>query len=132
MRRFGPPPTADELEQLARRVMECLPAPFAEHVRTVVLMVEEFADEATLRDLGLEDPFELTGLYVGHPLTEKSIGDSGTLPDKVILYRRPIIDEWVTDGEELEHLVSHVLIHELGHHFGFSDGDMHLLEDQVR
>ncbi|MCW3796237.1 metallopeptidase family protein [Sphingomonas sp. BN140010] len=132
MRRFGPPPSADELEALARRALEGVPEPFAEHVRHVVLAVEEFADEETLAELGLEDPFELTGLYSGRPLTEKSVTDSGSLPDKVTLFRRAILDDWMADGEELEHLVAHVLIHELGHHLGFSDDDMHALEDEVR
>jgi len=132
MRAFGPPPSAEEIERLARRALERLPAPFAEHVRHVVLAVEEFADQETLADLRLEDPFELTGLYSGRPLTERSVTDSGALPDRVILYRRAILDEWAAEGEELEHLVAHVLIHEIGHHFGFSDEDMHALEDEAR
>ncbi len=132
MRRFGSPPTADDIEAIARVALDRLPAPFAEHVRDVVVAVEEFADQETLAELGLEDPFELTGLYSGRPLTEKSVTDSGTLPDRVTLYRRAILDEWAADGEELEHLVSHVLIHEFGHHFGLSDDDMHALEDEVR
>lgn len=131
MRPFGPPPSAAEIEALARQAMARLPEPFAGHVRNLVLAVEEFADEETLAELGLDDPFELTGLYSGRPLTEKSVEDSGSLPDRVILYRRAILDEWAADGEELEHLVAHVLIHELGHHFGFSDHDMHALEDEV-
>jgi len=132
MRSFGSPPSAEEIEGIARSALERLPELFAEHVRHVVLAIEEFADEATLAELGLDDPFELTGLYSGRPLTEKSIADSGTLPDKVILYRRPILDEWAGDGEQLERLVTHILIHELGHHFGFSDDDMHALEDEKR
>jgi len=132
MRRFGPPPSAEEIEGLARSALERLPQPFAEHVRDVVLSVQEFADEETLAELELEDPFELTGVYSGRPLTDRSIADSGTLPDRVILYRRPILDEWASEGEQLEDLVTHILIHELGHHFGFSDADMHALEDQVR
>jgi len=129
MRAFGPPPSAAEIEAIARRAMERLPEPFASHLDGVVLAVEEFADQETLTGLGMEDPFELTGLYFGRPLTERSVEDSGTLPDKVTLYRRPLLDEWVEDGEELEHLVTHVLIHEVGHHFGLSDDDMHALED---
>ena len=108
--------------------MERLPEPFASHLRNVVLRVEDFADAETLAEFGMEDPFELTGLYSGRPLTEKSVEESGSLPDTVWLYRRPILDEWAEGGEDLEHLVTHVLIHEVGHHFGFSDADMDALE----
>ena len=132
MRRFGPPPSADEIEAIARRALKRLPEPFATHLDGVVLQVQEFADAETLAEFGMEDPFELTGLYSGRPLTEKSVEESGSLPDKVLLYRRPILDEWAQDGEELEHLVTHVLIHEVGHHFGFSDEDMHALEEEAR
>jgi len=131
MRRFGSPPSAEEIEALARRALAGLPAPFADHARHVSLAVEEFADEETLAELGIDDPLELTGLYSGRPLTEKSVEDSGALPDRVVLYRRAILDEWAAEGEELEHLVDHVLIHELGHHFGLSDEDMHRLEDEA-
>jgi predicted Zn-dependent protease with MMP-like domain len=132
MRSFGPPPSADEIEAIARTVMERLPEPFASHLRSVVLQVQDFADTQTLAEFDLESPFELTGLYSGRPLTEKSVEESGALPDHVFLYRRPILDEWAEEGEELEHLVAHVLIHEVGHHFGFSDEDMHALEAEAR
>jgi predicted Zn-dependent protease with MMP-like domain len=131
MRAFGPPPSAAEIEAIARAALERLPEPFAGHLTGVILQVEEFADEEVLAELGIEDPFDLTGLYSGRPLTEKSVSDSGALPDRVILYRRPLLDEWAAEGEELETLVAHVLIHEVGHHFGFSDGDMHALEDEA-
>ena len=131
MRAFGPPPSAAEIEALARRALQRLPEPFAGHLTGVVLQVEDFADEGVLTELGIEDPFDLTGLYSGRPLTEKSVSDSGALPDRVILYRRPLLEEWAAEGEELETLVTHVLIHEVGHHFGFSDADMHALEDEV-
>jgi predicted Zn-dependent protease with MMP-like domain len=131
MRRHGQAPTAEEIEALARRALEALPAPFAATLGDVVLMVEEFADEATLADVGIEDPFELTGLYEGIPLTERSVDQSGALPDRVRLFRRPILDEWAAGDDSLKHLVAHVLIHEIGHHFGLSDADMHALEEQV-
>ena len=108
-----------------------LPAPFAEHLGDVVLLVEDFADEETLEAMGIEDPFELTGIYEGVPLTERSVEQSGTLPDRVRLFRRPILDEWADGNDTLEHLVAHVLIHEVGHHFGLSDEDMHALEDSI-
>lgn len=129
MRTFGPSPTAAEMEAIARAALARLPEPFAGHLRDVVLQVEEWADDATLAELGLTDPFELTGLYSGRPLTEKSVEESGALPDHILLFRRAILDEWAEGEEELEHLVAHVLIHEAGHHFGFSDADMHALED---
>lgn len=131
MRRFDTPPSAEDIEALARAALDGLPAPFAEHLSAVVLHVEEFADEATLREMGIDDPFELTGLYEGLPLTDKSVEQSGGLPDRVRLFRRPILDEWADGNDALEHLVRHVLIHEIGHHFGLSDDDMHALEEQI-
>jgi predicted Zn-dependent protease with MMP-like domain len=131
MRAFGPPPSAAEIEAIACAALERLPEPFAGHLTGVVLQVEEFAEEEVLAELGIEDPFDLTGLYSGRPLPEKSVSDSGALPDRVILYRRPLLEEWAAEGEELETLVTHVLIHEVGHHFGFSDADMHALEDEA-
>ena len=131
MRVFGAPPSAEEFEEIARRTLAVLPEPFAEHLHNVVLVIEDFADERTLREMGIEDPFDLTGIYEGLPLTEKSVEQSGTLPDRVRLFRRPILDEWADGNDTLEHLVAHVLIHEVGHHFGFSDDDMHALEDAV-
>ena len=112
-------------------MIDALPAPFSAHLGDVVLQVEEFADEATLEAMGFEDAFDLTGLYEGVPLTEKSVDQSGTLPDRVRLFRRPILDEWAEGEDSLEHLVAHVVIHEIGHHFGFSDDDMHMLEAGV-
>ena len=129
MRRHGPAPKAEEIETIARAALQSLAPAFASHLGDVVLVVEEFADEATLAEMGMDDPFELTGLYEGVPLTEKSVEQSGTLPDRVRLFRRPILDEWADGDDTLEHLVRHVLIHEIGHHFGFSDDDMHALED---
>ena len=131
-RPIGLAPSADEMEALARAALERLPAQFAEHLGDVVLRVEEFADEELLAELGIEDPFDLTGVYEGLPLHEKSIGHSGTMPDRTRLFRRPILDEWVARGDEtLEHLVAHVVVHEVGHHFGLSDETMHALEDAV-
>jgi len=129
MRTFGNPPSRDEIEALARATLERLPEAFTTHLDGIVLSVEEFADEETLAAMGIEDPFELTGLFEGLGLPDQSIGDSGRMPNRVRLFRQPILDEWIADGHELEHLVAHVLIHEIGHHFGLSDEDMHALED---
>lgn len=130
-RRIGRAPGADEIEAMARAAMAGLPARFAAHLAGVVLLVEELADDETLDALGIEDPFELTGIYEGVPLHEKSLGQSGQLPDRIRLFRRAILDEWADGEEELEHLVAHVLIHEVGHHFGLSDAAMHALEDDA-
>ena len=124
-------PDVATIEVYARAALAALPEPFARHLGTVVLLVEELADEETLAALGIEDPFELTGLYHGRPLGEKSSLDSGALPDRIHLYRRAILDEWIETGVALDALVAHVLVHEVGHHFGLSDDDMHALEDAV-
>jgi predicted Zn-dependent protease with MMP-like domain len=131
MRRFGPPPTAEEIEAIARQALEALPAPFAGSLGDVVLLVEDFADDETLKSMGIDDPFELSGLYEGVPLTDRSVDQSGTLPETVRLFRRSILDEWAGSDDTLEHLVAHVLVHEIGHHFGLSDDDMHALEESV-
>ena len=131
MRRLGPPPSADEIEAIARATLRALPEQFAQSLGDIVLLVEEFADEATLEAMEIEDPFGLTGIYEGVPLTERSVTQSGTLPEQIRLFRRPILDEWASGNETLERLVAHILIHEVGHHFGFSDGDMHALEDRA-
>ena len=125
---WGQAPDAGSIETLARAAIARLPDMFRDHLGDVVLRIEDLADDATLAALGIDNPFELSGLYHGRPLGEKSIGDSGTLPDMITLYRRALLDEWVDSGETLEALVSHVLIHEVGHHFGLSDDDMHALE----
>jgi len=130
-RRFDQPPTLDEIEAIARAALASLPEPFASHVGGVVLQVEELADEALLAEMGIEHPLDLTGLYEGIPIGERSVDHSGTLPDRIRLFRRAILDEWIEDGEALEHLVRHVLIHEVGHHFGLSDDAMHALEEQA-
>jgi predicted Zn-dependent protease with MMP-like domain len=129
MRSFGQPPSTDEIEALARAALERLPEPFSTSIGDIVLLVHDFADDETLRQMGIEDPFDLSGLYEGIPLTERSVEQSGTLPERIFLYRRPILDEWADGEETLEHLVAHVLIHEVGHHFGLSDDDIHALEE---
>ena len=129
-RTFGTPPSADEIEALALAALTRLPTQFREHLGDVVVFVEDFADEETLASLGIGDPFELTGLYEGVPMGEKSSFSSGALPDRIRLFREPILDEWLARGHEtLERLVAHVLVNEVGHHFGLSDADMHALEE---
>ena len=130
-RTYGMAPSAAELEAIARASLDRLPEPFAAHLKDVVLTVEELADDETLESMGIDDPFDLTGLYHGLPIGQKSVELSGALPDRIFLYRRAILDEWVAEGETLEHLVHHILVHEVGHHFGLSDEDMHRLEDEA-
>ncbi len=129
MRAFGPPPSLSEIEALARDALQRLPEPFAATARDVVLIVSDFAEDEMLADMGIEDPYDLTGLYVGHPLTERSHDHSGRLPDQVFIYRAPILNEWSEGEDSLEALVAHVLIHEIGHHFGLSDDDIDALEE---
>jgi predicted Zn-dependent protease with MMP-like domain len=123
------PPSADDIEQIGRQVLDELPELFRRHVRDVVIAVEDFPDDATLRGLGLESPFDLLGLYHGVPVGH---GSSLALPredvDIIYLYRRPLLDYWCETGEPLAAIVRNTLIHEIGHHFGFSDDDMEEIE----
>lgn len=123
-------PSPSDIEVIARRTLDRLPSPFAESLEDVVLLIEEVAGESTARRLGLRHPMQLSGLYEGVPLNRQSIQQSGMLPERITLYRRPIIAEWQSTRVSLEQLVSHIVIHEVGHHFGFSDDDMHALEDE--
>ncbi|MEO7188896.1 MAG: metallopeptidase family protein [Sphingomicrobium sp.] len=131
MRAFGPPPSLDEIEALARAALDGLPEPFASRLTGVLLDVQDFADPVLLAQMGVDDPFELSGLYEGIPLNERSVDQTGTMPDRILLFRRPILDEYAAGDDSLEQLVRHVLIHEAGHHFGLSDADMHALEEQA-
>jgi predicted Zn-dependent protease with MMP-like domain len=124
-------PTAERIEAIARDTIARLPGQFRAHLGAVVLLVEDWADDETLDALEIDDPYDLTGLYHGRPVGERSSLDSGTLPDRIHLYRRAILDEWVATGVDLAELVRHVTVHEIGHHFGLSDADMHALEDEV-
>ena len=122
-------PDAAEIERLADGAVARLPAAFRQHLDGVVFRIEEFAEESVLEGLGIEDPFDLSGLYSGRPMGEQSSMLSGELPPIIHLYRRPLLDEWAETGVSLEELVTHVIVHEIGHHFGFSDADMHAIED---
>lgn len=122
-------PDAAMIERLADAAIARLPEAFRVHLRDVVLRIEEFAEEDVLKELGIEDPFALSGLYCGRPVGEQSSMLSGELPAMIHLYRRPLLDEWAETGVSLEELVTHVIVHEVGHHFGFSDEDMHAIED---
>lgn len=124
-------PDAEAMEAMARRSMETLPDAFRRHMGNVVLRVDEHADPESLRAVGLTHPMQLSGLYTGRPIGHKSIDDPVSMPDVIHLYRAPILAEAHQRGISVERLVHHVLIHEVGHHFGLSDDDMHALEDQA-
>jgi len=126
------PPSLDDIERIAREAWAVLPPEFRALAGDVLIRIEDFADDETLADLGMEDPFELTGLYVGVDLTRRSISDPAPTQPMVFLYRRAILDEWIAHGDvPLKDLVAHVLVHEVGHHFGFSDEQMDTLLDEA-
>lgn len=131
MNRFTVPPSLDDIAELADAALEQIPPELSRMVRGVAIRVEDFPDEETCRDMELESPFDLLGLYVGTPFGQQSVVASRTHTDLIFLYRRPILDYWCDSGEDLPHIVRHVLIHEIGHHFGFSDEDMEALEAQA-
>jgi len=121
-------PSLDDIERLARAAWEKLPARVRELAGDVVFRIEDFASDDVLAEFGIEDPFELTGLYQGVDLTRQSVSDPAPLTPMVFLYRRALLDEWIDRGDvSLEDLVSHVLVHEIGHHFGYSDDQMDTL-----
>lgn len=128
---MGMAPGVDAIEAHARAVIARLPDAFRTHLADVVLLVEEEADADMLAAVGLEHPLDLTGIYHGRPIGEKSAFDSAALPDRIHLYRQAILAEWCETGVRLDDLVAHVTIHEIGHHFGLSDDDMHALEAAV-
>ncbi|RVQ69308.1 metallopeptidase family protein [Croceicoccus ponticola] len=128
----GRAPDAAAFETMAAAALERLPQPFAAHLGDIVIRVEEFADAETLAAMGIESEWDLTGLYHGYPLTEQSVWNSGDMPPQVTLYRQPLLAEWCESDVTLEALITHVVVHEIGHHFGLSDDDMHALEDQAR
>jgi predicted Zn-dependent protease with MMP-like domain len=122
------PPSLADLEELAQRALDTIPFRLKQHLGAVVIRVEEFPDEETEEAMGLESPFDILGLYRGVALPHKSISDPRPDLDMVFLYRRPILDYWCETGDDLMRVVRHVLIHEIGHHFGFSDEDMARIE----
>src|SRR5512144_540067 len=123
------PPSLDDLEQIARAQFASIPELFRRHVRDVVIRGEEFCDEEVEAEMGLESPFDLLGLYRGVSLDRKSVAASAADLDMIFLYRRPILDYWCESGEDLNSIVRHVLVHEIGHHFGLSDDDMDRIEN---
>ena len=125
----GRTPSEADIDEIARRTLDRLPSPFAESLSDIVLRVVPVTDVRTARELGLDHPMQLSGLYEGISLNHRSVEHSGTLPERITLYSRPILAEWRSTPVSLEQLVAHIVIHEVGHHFGFSDDDMHPLEE---
>ncbi len=126
------PPSLDDIVAIAEATMAALPERFKQAVRSVPILVEEFPSEEIEAEMELETPFDLLGLYQGVDLGSKSTFDAPGDIDRIFLYRRPILDYWCETGEELSHVVAHVLIHEIGHHLGLSDADMEAIEAGAR
>ena len=122
-------PSLADIEALADRALATIPAEFKAHLGPLVIRVEEFPDEETEEEMELESPFDILGLYRGVALPHQSVSTPRTEIDMVFLYRRPILDYWCETGEDLAAVVRHVLIHEIGHHLGFSDEDMERIEE---
>ena len=124
-------PSLEEIERLADEAWRTIPAPLREVAKHVVIRVEDFPDEDVCREMELDSPFDLLGLYQGVAINERSVMDGAADMDMVFLYRRPMLDYWCETDEDLSLIVRHVLIHEIGHHFGFSDDDMEALEAEA-
>ena len=124
-------PDAATLDHLAHRAVRNLPRIFRDHLGDVVFRVQEFADNDMLHAVGLTDPWTLLGLYHGRPFGQKSIWSTGDMPSIISLFRRPLLAECHRRGVTLDDMVTHVIVHEVGHHFGLSDDDMHKIEDEA-
>jgi predicted Zn-dependent protease with MMP-like domain len=122
------PPSLDDIAKLAREAFASIPDAFRSHVRNVEFLVEEFPSDDICDEMGAESAFDILGLYAGVPFGFKSVSSTPGDLDRIFLFRRPILDYWCETGEELSHIVRHVLVHEIGHHFGFSDEDMERIE----
>jgi predicted Zn-dependent protease with MMP-like domain len=125
------PPSLADLDIMAQKALATIPEELKRHLGAVVIRIEEFPDEETEEEMGLESPFDILGLYRGVALPHQSVSSSRTGIDMIFLYRRPILDYWCETGEDLYTIVRHVVIHEVGHHFGFSDEDMEQLEGEA-
>ncbi|MFC0409014.1 metallopeptidase family protein [Roseomonas elaeocarpi] len=124
------PPSVDDIASLAEAALGALPLELRTSVRGIAILVEEVPEDEVLEEMGLDHPWELTGLYRGVPLTERSVTDLPRGPDTIVLFRESILVEWIETGEDLFRLVRNVIIHEVGHHFGFSDTEIARLEEE--
>lgn len=124
------PPSLADFEAMAARAFDELPHEVQAACAGLAIRIEDFADEELLAEMEIEDPYELTGLYDGIALTERSVLHQPTGPDSVWLFRRPILEEWIDRGDvTLDRLVAHVLVHEIAHHLGWSDADIRRIDD---
>ena len=124
-------PNIAQMQAMAERALARLPARFREHLTDIVLRVTDFATPEQLAAVEIDNRWNLSGLYEGRPLPDKSVWDHSDMPPAITLFRKPLLREWQETGVDLERLVHHVVVHEAGHHFGFSDDDMHQLEDEA-
>jgi predicted Zn-dependent protease with MMP-like domain len=131
MRAFTTPPTEDDILAMAEAGLAAIPARLAEQVRGVAILVEPLADDELLADMGIETPWELTGLYRGVPISQRSVSETAAFPDTILLFREAILLEWIENGEDLGRLVASVLVHEIAHHFGFSDAEIEAIEAEM-
>ncbi|MDA1090321.1 MAG: metallopeptidase family protein [Proteobacteria bacterium] len=118
----------DEFERLAGAAFATIPGELAKHVADVVIRIADFPDADIEREMELDSPYDLLGLYQGVSLDQKSVAYAGQNIDMIFLYRLPILSYCAETGEDLSHVIRHVLIHEIGHHFGLSDDDMDRIE----
>jgi predicted Zn-dependent protease with MMP-like domain len=124
-------PSLAELEAIADHAFKRLPRRFRDLCKDVVIRVEDFPTDEVLDAFGAESAFDLLGLYHGVDMARQSVMDPAAMPEMVFLYRRPILDYWAEHEETLGAIVTHVLVHEIGHHFGLSDADMHRIEEEA-
>jgi predicted Zn-dependent protease with MMP-like domain len=124
-------PNLVQFEAIAQAAYRKLPTPFREMTKDVVIRIEEFPTDEVLDSLGIESPFGLLGLYHGVDLAHRSVFDVTAMPEMIFLYRRPILDYWAEHDDSLGEIITHVLVHEIGHHFGLSDDDMERIESEA-
>ena len=128
---FTTPPDAEAIAALAERAIEAIPERLRRHIENLGITVEDLAEDGILEEMGIESPWDLTGLYQGIPLGERSVSDIVRMPDRIVLYRQAILFEWIELGEDLAALVQNVVVHEIAHHFGFSDAEIEALEQEM-
>jgi acetylglutamate kinase len=131
MTTYTTPPSEEDIHALAEAALAAIPDRLARHVNGVAIRVDNLADDATLEEMEIDTPWELTGLYRGVPLTQRSVSDAVPFPDTIFLYREAILLEWVETGEDLGRLVASVLVHEIAHHLGFSDAEIERIEAEM-